>query len=283
LEAYYDLFYDEDMRFEFVLAFREFAKHLDALYPNKEALKYVKDFKYYSEINAKAEEHFRDQRISLKGITPKLRKVVNEHLISKGIDQKIKPISILDDDFTKSVSEFKHDKTKASAIEHAIRHFIELNVNEDPTLYNSFSEQLEQILVAFEKNWNEAYRKLEELRRKIIEARTEDTYGLHRTKQMPFFHDYKKQFFGETELSDEQIALLVDLTQDVTALLETELRLKGFWERIPAQNRVKANLLDLILSPEYKDKLPDVFNKRQVFISSTMQIAKLKNETILYV
>ncbi|MDQ1560064.1 MAG: type restriction enzyme subunit, partial [Pyrinomonadaceae bacterium] len=282
-EAFYDLFYDEDMRFEFVLAFREFAKHLDALYPNKEALEYIKDFKYYSEINVKAEQHFRDERISLKGITPKLRKVVDEHLISKGIDQKIKPISILDDDFTRSVSQLSRDKTKASAIEHAVRHFIEVNVNEDPTLYNSFSEQLEQILLAFQENWNEAYKKLEELRKNIIKARTEDTHGLHRTKQIPFFNNYKAQFFGDAKLTDEQLALLVDLTQDVTALLETELKLKGFWERIPAQNRVKANLLDLILSPEYKDKLPDSFDKRQVFISSTMQIAKLKNETILYV
>jgi type I restriction enzyme R subunit len=282
-EAFYDLFYDEDMRFEFVLAFREFAKHLDALYPNKEALEYIKDFKYYSEINVKAEQHFRDQRISLKGITPKLRKVVDEHLISKGIDQKIKPISILDEDFIRSISQFSRDKTKASAIEHAVRHFIEVNVNEDPTLYNSFSEQLEQILIAFQENWNEAYKKLEELRKNIIKARTEDTHGLHRTKQIPFFNNYKAQFFGDAKLTDEQIALLVDLTQDVTALLETELKLKGFWERIPAQNRVKANLLDLILSPEYKDKLPDAFNKRQVFISSTMQIAKLKNETLLYV
>jgi type I restriction enzyme R subunit len=99
---------------------------------------------------------------------------------------------------------------------------------------------------------------------------------------MPFFNNYKEQFFGDAKLTCEQIAVLVDLTQDVTALLETELKLKGFWERIPAQNRLKANLLELILSPEYKNKLPDAFNKRQVFISSTMQIAKLKNETILY-
>lgn len=281
-DAYYDLFYDEDKRFEFVLAFREFAKHLDALYPNKEALEYIKDFKYYSEINLKAEEHFRDKRISLKGITPKLRKIVDEHLVSKGIHQKIEPISILDDDFTQSVNQYRRDKTKASAIEHAIRHFIELNVNEDPTLYNSFSEQLEQIMIALQENWNEAYRKLEELRRNIIKARSADTYGLHRTKQMPFFNNYKDQFFGDAKLTDEQIAMLVDLTQDVTALLETELKLRGFWERIPAQNRLKANLLELILSPEYKNKLPDAFIKRQVFISSTMQIAKLKNETILY-
>ena len=281
-DAFYDLFYDEDKRFEFVLAFREFARHLDALYPNKEALDYIRDFKYYSEINVKAEEHFRDKRISLKGITPKLRKIVDEHLISKGIHQKIEPISILDDDFTQSVNQYKRDKTKASAIEHAIRHFIEVNVNEDPALYNSFSEQLEQILIALQENWNEAYRRLEELRRNIIEARNADTHGLHRTRQMPFFNEYRKQFFGDAELTDEQIAVLVDLTQDVTALLETELKLKGFWERIPAQNRLKANLLELILSPEYKGKLPDAFGKRQVFISSTMQIAKLKNETILY-
>ena len=141
-DAFYDLFYDEDSRFEFVLAFRDFSTHLDALYPNKEALTFIKDFKYYSEINAKAEQHFRDKRISLKGITPKLRKLVDEHLISKGIDLKIAPISILDSDFTQSVNQNKRDKTKASAIEHAIRHFIEVNLTEDPTLYNSWIQEV---------------------------------------------------------------------------------------------------------------------------------------------
>lgn len=281
-DAYYDYFYDEDARFDFVLAFREFSKNLDALYPNKEAMIFVPDLKYYSEINKKAESHFRDKRISLKGITPKLRKIVDEHLISKGIDLKIKPISILDSDFTQSVNQHTRDKTKASAIEHAIRHFIEVNLTEDPTLYNSFSEELERILLAFRENWNEAYRKLEELRQRIVKSRSENTHGLHRTKQMPLFRSYKKEFFGDAELTNEQTAVLVDLTQDVSEILERELKLKGFWDRIPAQNKVKANLLELILSPGYKDKLPDVFNKRQSFVSETLAIAKLKNDTILY-
>lgn len=281
-DAFFDLFYDEDARFDFVLAFRDFSKHLDALYPNKEALTFIKDLKYYSEINAKAEQHFRDKRISLKGITPKLRKLVDEHLVSQGIDLKIKPISILDSDFTQSVNQHKRDKTKASAIEHAIRHFIEVNINEDPTLYNSFSEQLEQVMLAFRENWNEAFRKLEELRQRIVKSKTETTHGLHRTKQMPFFRNYQKQFFGDAKLTDEQTSILVDLTQDVSEILERELKLRGFWDRIPAQNKVKANLTELILSPEYKDKLPDAFNKRQSFVSETLAIAKLKNETILY-
>lgn len=281
-DAFYDLFYDEDIRFEFVLAFREFSKNLDALYPNKEALAFIKDLKYYSEINHKAERHFLDRRISLKGITPKLRALVDEHLVSKGIETKIKPISILDSDFTESVNQNKRDKTKASAIEHAIRHFIEVNADEDPTLYNTFSEQLEQIMLAFRENWNEAYRKLEELRQRIIKSENEDTHGLHRAKQMPFFRSYQAQFFGDAKLTDEQKAVLVDLTQDVSEILERELRLRGFWDRIPAQNKVKANLTELVLSPEYKNKLPDAFNKRQSFVSETLAIAKLKNETILY-
>ncbi|MFV0388559.1 MAG: type I restriction endonuclease subunit R [Pyrinomonadaceae bacterium] len=281
-DSFYDLFYDEDLRFEFILTFREYAKLVDALYPNKEALRFVPDLKYYSEINAKAEQHFQDKRIRLKGIKPKLRKIVDDHLVSKGIDLKIEPISILNNEFTRSVGELKRSETKASAIEHAIRHFIEVNFDEDPTLYETFSEQLEQILQTFRNNWNEIYEQLEKLRQTIIKSKNEDTYGLNPNKQMPFFRKFQKHFFDNEDLTDERKAVLVALTIDSTEILERELRLKGFWDSIPAQNKVKAHLFELILSPEYKDKIPEAFQKRNSFVSETMQIAKLKNDTILY-
>lgn len=112
-------------------------------------------------------------------------------------------------------------------------------------------------------------------------AEQEPTYGLHRVKQMPFFRVFKKEFYGDSELTDDQISVLVNLTQHVFNLLEVELKLKGFWESIPARNRLKANLQELLLSSTFEN-LPDVFQNRNRIISRIMELAETNNDKILY-
>ena len=279
-DAYYDFFYDEDPRMEFLILFREFSRALDAVYPRKEALDFLPDFKHFSEINVMASKHFRDARISMKGIPEKLRQIADQHLVSRNIDQTVEPISILDKNFQEHVNTRTREKTKSAEIEHAIRHHIDINLQIDPELYASFSEAIEAILAEFQNNWGMIRKKLEELRQRIVDAEKEEsTYGLHRRKQMPFFRIFKKEFFDGQELNDDQVSLLIDLTKHVTVLLETELQLKGFWDNIPARNKLRASLQELLLSPSFI-KLPNVIKKRGEVISRTLETAETNNDTI---
>ena len=120
-DAFYDVFYDEDLRFDFMLAFKRLTKALNLLFPTRQALEFMGDYKALAEINVLAGKHFRDQRLSMKGIPAKLRAITDAHLESRGLDVKVQPISILDEDFEKGVGEYRRTKTKAAEIEHAIR------------------------------------------------------------------------------------------------------------------------------------------------------------------
>jgi hypothetical protein len=71
-DRFYDLFYDEDIRFEYIEKFKEFVKKLNNVYPKKEALDYVDDVTKFSEINVQASSHLRDNRLSMVGIPDKL-------------------------------------------------------------------------------------------------------------------------------------------------------------------------------------------------------------------
>jgi type I site-specific deoxyribonuclease, HsdR family len=132
LDAFYDLFYDEDIRFDFMLAFRKLTKCLNLVFPKKEALDFLNDYNRFAEINVLAGKHFRDGRMSMRGIPEKLRRITDQYLVSKGIDQKVAPISIIDESFLDHISKRNRTKTKAAEIEHAIRHFIDVNIDEDP-------------------------------------------------------------------------------------------------------------------------------------------------------
>ncbi|MDG5816154.1 HsdR family type I site-specific deoxyribonuclease [Chitinispirillales bacterium ANBcel5] len=298
-DAFFDVFYDEELRFDYMQAFKKFTKCLNLLFPARQALDFMPDYNALSEINVLAGKHLRDERLSMKGIPPKLRAITDQYLKSKNIDQKIEPISIFDEDFQKNVSKRNRTKTKAAEVEHAIRHYLDVELDDDPDLQASFAEALSLIFQEFDDNWKKIYEELERLRENIKNASKEPTYGLHRKKQMPFFRVFKKEIFGLSESDpvqpgkvaeeppkygfseEDQISILVDLTQQVFLIIERELKLAGFWESIPARNKLRAEIQNILLQPNYS-KLPNVLQNRARIISRVMEIAKKNNDTILY-
>lgn len=297
-DAFFDVFYDEDLRFAFMSLFKQFSKNLNIVFPAKEALDFMGDFKALMEINALAAKHFRDARLSMKGLAPKLRTITDAFLESRGIDVKVEPISILDEDFQKEVKKHDRNKTKAAEIEHAVRHHLDVSLNDDPELQASFAEALRQILEEFANNWKKIHEELEKLRQRIVNTSKEPTYGLNRKKQMPFFRMLKREIFGDVQpmqdvrmvsdvapgdvqTEDEKIGKLVMLTQHLYLEIERELLLTGFWESIPARNKLKADLQKALLQSEFA-LWPKLVDNRLHIISRLMEIAEKNNDIIHY-
>jgi hypothetical protein len=213
------------------------------------------NFQSLMEINVLAGKHFRDERLSMKGIAPKLRKITDAFLESRGISVKVEPISILDEDFQKDVKSRSRTKTKAPEIEHAIRHHLDVELDDDPDLQASFAEALKKILEEFRDNWNKVFEELEKLRERIIDAGKEPTYGLHRKKQMPFFRMLKKEIFGDAQLDEDAISSLVSLAQQLFDEVERELKLGVHVEqpvmagRVQLVDRAGAGSTTLVIGP----------------------------------
>ncbi|MFE6168446.1 type I restriction endonuclease subunit R [Viridibacillus arvi] len=279
-DAFFDIFYDENIRYEYIRLYRELTKCFNTVLPRKEALGYFNDWKTFTLINGLAQQHLRDDRFSMKGIPPKLRVIADEFLKSKGIVQKVEPISIMSDEFHKNVKERKRTKTKAAEVEHAIRHYININIDEDPELFASFSESLSQILMEFAGNWEKIFEELEKLREKIRNREQEETYGLDRKKQMPFFRIFKAELFESENLTEDQITQNVSLTQDIFYLIKNEIQLTGFWDSPAAQSRLKGNIQKILLSKEY-NILPNMRRKYGELTSRIMELAKVNHYNIV--
>ena len=80
---------------------------------------------------------------------------------------------------------------------------------------------------------------------------------------------------------EDRISHLVDLTQKAFLVVERELKLTGFWESIPARNKLKAEIQNILLAPEFS-KLPGLVKNRAHIISRIMEIAEKNNDIILY-
>ena len=165
-----------------------------------------------------------------------------------------------------------------------IIHHLDLNFDEDPELYASFAETLERILKEFKDNWQRIYEELEKLRRKIKNM-PKPPGGLHRKKQMPFFRIFSREIyskvFGEDKYTDEELDDMIDLTKEIFDTIKREIQLTGFWDSIPARNKLKAEIQKILLSERF-NKLPNIINNRNHIISRVMELAQANNDIILY-
>lgn len=278
-DAIFNLFYDDDIRMLFMEKFKAFTRALNNLYPRKEALDYIRAFNQYSEINVQAALHTRDESISLKDVPRKIRTITDKYLAARGIKTIIEPIAISDDGFMKNVENKKSNKTKSAEIEHAIRHYINININEDPELFKSFSEALEQILADFAGRWDIIKDKLAELRAKILERDKEPTYGLDRKTQMPYFRALKNNIYGnDHSLSEDEISRLVSVTKEIHDKIHLESSAIGFWSNETSQIVLRSELVKILLSEDHMlyKTIPDLFPKRNAIVTRLLEIAKPK-------
>lgn len=81
-----------------------------------------------------------------------------------------------------------------------------------PELMTSFSDLLEKIFQEHSDNWEKIYEELEKLRQRIKDTmKEEDTLGLDKRKEIPFFHTLKTELFGQVDakLNEDQTSDLI--------------------------------------------------------------------------
>jgi type I restriction enzyme R subunit len=147
---------DEKLRAEFTVKLKHFLATVDLVLPRPEALPYVRVSAVLGGLYKRAGNLHRDGYESLsKSVGRKVQRLIDDHIISLGIDPRIPPISITDAKFAEYVSQKPSARAKASEMEHAIRHHIKKKMEEDPVHYLRLSERLEDILHKFGDNWEQ--------------------------------------------------------------------------------------------------------------------------------
>lgn len=143
-------------------------------------------------------------------------------------------------------------------------------------LYARLSERLEQILEEFKNNWAELRKALEQLRRDIKAGRAkENTYGYDATHEMPFLGLLKTEFFGKKafeELSDEQMTMMKNLTDDVLNRFKQETVAVNFWNNVALQQELRTYIIKQLISPEIKKFVPDIVKRRKDIAQKLMEL-----------
>ena len=86
---------DLKQRANFEVYLKKFLQSMDIILPNAAANPYKIPAKRFGYLLAKVKDRYKDDTLSISGAGEKVRTLINEHLISLGINPKIKPVELM--------------------------------------------------------------------------------------------------------------------------------------------------------------------------------------------
>ena len=249
-EACVEVLSDERLRAEFAVKLKQFLDTLDVVLPRPEGLPFAPDAKLLAFIHARARNRYRDTPVLGKDVGAKVRKLIDDHVVSMGVDPKIAPVSLTDADFGDKVAREPNDRAKASEMEHAIRAHIREHADQDPVAYRKLSERLRDLLTQLGEHWDELTAALQGLVDDIRAGHVAHDDRLPDLPEQygPFLRLVVDAAAGDRAIAPAEQTKLVDLTVEVVDTIVAELT-PNFWKpnRQPAQDALGSRIFQLLM------------------------------------
>lgn len=275
-EGCIQLLKDEKLRAEFTVKLKHFLTSLDIVLPRPEGLPFVTTAKKLAMIYARARTRYREgMPVLAKSIGTKVRELIDQHVVSLGIDPKIAPISITDAKFEAHVSGQKSSRAMASEMEHAARHHIKKHMAEDPVHFEKLSERLEKILEENGDNWDQLALALKPFMEEVKAGRKTDDTGLDPTLEAPFFDLLKQEIEHDHKMPESERAQLVQQTRDLVGLVRRESTLIGFWKNASRQEELRGQVFTFLTDLDLVD-----FDRADEVADRIMELAKANQDKL---
>ena len=231
---------DERLRTEFDVALRAFLNTLNTVLPRPAALPFIGDLKLFGEIQVQTRRRYRDTPdgdFDPRKYQEKIRRLIDEHITVLDLEHKIPPVRINEVAFAEHVNQIDSDRTKASEMEHALRHHIREHIDEDPAYYGKLSDRIDDILERLEDRWDQIALEFEDLITDVNEGPTdEDDTGLDPTTELPFHNQMVEKVATSQPDANEQ---LITLTTSLVNEIRRIIGVVGFWDNATKQDDLR--------------------------------------------
>ena len=243
---------DEDVRQQFEMAFKRFAKQMDVVLPDVAAKPYVHDLKLWGKVQNAARNRYRDPGLNIQDVGAKVRALVEEHIISTGVDPKIPPIDLMATNFKQSVEQIKSPESRASEIESAIKHHITVNLDEDPEYYKSLSLRLQDIIQKNKGKWEQQVEMLLDFRNNIEAERKQTATDLGLTDtELAFYNILMAEVANHT--SDDVHNEIKATSQSLVSMFDEATQIVDFFAKPDEVKRMKKEIKRAILECSFSD------------------------------
>ena len=210
-----------------------------------------------------------------------MRKLIDDYVISLGIDPKIPPVQLTDAEFERHVGRQVGERAKASEMEHAVRSHVRKHMDEDPVKYEKLSERLKEIMDRLDGQWQEQIDAFEAL---IQELRDDQAVGDEQLPDLPAHCLPFLRLITQARLGDEAppdaatAGALADAAVEVVEIIQSEIRIRDFWKpaHIPDQERLKGRLFEELFN---RHILP--MDKLDATVDKLLELAKANHHKLI--
>jgi type I restriction enzyme R subunit len=249
---------DEEIRQQFELAFKKFAKQMDVILPDPAAKPFIPDLKLWGKVQNAARNRYRDPGLNISDAGAKVRQLVDDHIISTGVDPKIPPVDLMAPNFKETVEQIKSPESRASEIESAIKHHISVNLDEDPEYYKSLSLRLRDIIEKTKGKWDQ---QLELLLNMVDSMESEhkqaaDDLGLSET-EFAFYNILMAEVTshaGEDAISEAVHDEIKATSQDLVSMFDEATQIVDFFSKPDEVKRMKKEIKRAVLDCSFGEK-----------------------------
>jgi type I restriction enzyme R subunit len=185
--------------------------------------------------------HYKDNTMDLKWASAKVRHLIDKYLINLGIEERVSEVDILSEEFPVKIDEmYRGSKSKASAMEHAIRQQIKVKLeNNDPAMYRHFKDRIDQLITLYQGNWDVMIKELDDLREEIKKGR--EPYSNVPKLQGPFY-DLLAEDIPSEEMTDELEKKLIATTGLIFGYISEGVHIANFWEKPDEKRKVTGKI-----------------------------------------
>lgn len=269
---------DEKIRADFDVYLKKFLMSMDIILPHQAAHPYRIPAKRFGYILRVTKERYKDNSLSLGDAGEKVKNLINEHLISLGINPKVPPVELLADDFIENLNKHAggNAEAKASEMEHAIRKHCTIHNDEDPAFYKSLSEKVENLIDKHQDDWTKLAEELEKLRGEAIEGRQQGESGMSKEATTFYEHIGNEAFEGGKVPAEAKETMKV-LMEAIVDTLQDSIGSIDFWNNADKQKQTRSKVktaLTLTGIQELKK------NKERVAVE-IMKLAKSRHDELI--
>ena len=269
---------DEKIRADFDVYLKKFLMSMDIILPHKAAHPYRVPAKRLGYILRVTKERYKDVSLNLGDAGQKVRDLINEHLISLGINPKVPPVELLSEDFISKLNQHAggNAEAKASEMEHAIRKHCTVHHDEDPAFYKSLSQKVENLIDQYQDQWEKLAEELEKLRTVAIEGRKQGEEGMSREASTFFDHIANEAFEGGKVPPAAKLKMRA-LMEAIVETLQESIASIDFWNNSDKQKKTRSEIKTALTLTG----IPELKAKRERIAIEIMKLAKNRHDELL--
>jgi len=278
VHAAVNLLKNEKIRADFDVYLKKFLMSMDIILPHQVAHPYRVPARRFGYILRVAKERYKDTSLSLGDAGQKVKDLINDHLISLGINPMVPPVELLADDFIENLHKHAggNAEAKASEMEHAIRKHCTVHHDEDPAFYKSLSEKVENLIDKYQDQWELLADELEKLRAEAIEGRQSGEDGMSK-EATTFFAHIAEEAFVDGKVPREAKAKMKKLMEAIVDTLQDSIGSIDFWTNADKQKKTRSEIKTALTLTGIKELKQ---NRERVAVE-IMKLAKNRHNALL--